>query len=111
MQVSIDSSIYNQSWASYLSDVIPSGQEDNKDFRVINANTIGTLSGNPAYLLVTSYVDAGTTYETLETGTKIDNKLYFITYDVESTNYGSYLPYVHKIIDSFKVSSSVSKEQ
>lgn len=109
VQVSIDSSSDNQSLASYLSDVIASGEEDYKDFKVISANTIKTLSGNPAYLLLSSYVDAGTNYETLETGTKIDNKVYFIIYDVEAANYTTYLPNVSKMIDSFKVSSSANK--
>jgi hypothetical protein len=108
VQVSIDSSGDNQSLASYLSDVIASGQQDYRDFKVISANTIGTLSDNPAYSLLTGYVDAGINYKTLETGTNIDNKVYFITYDIEATNYGTYLPYVHKIINSFKVSSSTS---
>lgn len=102
--VSIDNSNDNQSLASYLSDVIASGSENQKNYRVINANTIETLTGNPAYLLLSSYTDAGTAYETLETGTKIHGKYYFITYDIEASNYENYLPYVHKIIDSLKVS-------
>jgi hypothetical protein len=106
VQVSTDSSINNESLASYLSDLIASADKYSKDFRVINANTIGTLSGNPAYSLLTSYMDTGIVYETLEIGAKIDNKVYFITYDIESSNYSNFLPYAHKIIDSFKVSAS-----
>lgn len=103
VMVSFDSSIGNESLTGYLSDIIASGEQDNKDFKVIDANTIGTMSSNPAYSLHTSYVDNGTTYQTLEFGTKIDNKIYFISYDVESPNYAAYLPSVQKIIESFKV--------
>lgn len=109
VQVSIDNSGDNQSLASYLSDVIASGQQDYRNFNVISANTIGTLSNNPAYSLSTSYVDAGTNYQTLDTGTMINNKVYFITYDIETTNYNTFLPYVHKIIDSFKVTSTFNR--
>lgn len=50
------------------------------------------------------YSSSLTHYETLETGTKIHDKYYFITYYIEASNYENYLPYVHKIIDSLKVS-------
>ena len=109
VQVSIDSSSDNQSLASYLSDIIASGQQDYTNFKVISANTIGTLSKNPAYSLLTSYVDAGTNYQTLDAGTRINNKGYFITYDIETTSYNTFLPYVHKIIDSFRVTSTFNK--
>jgi hypothetical protein len=91
--------------ASYLSDIIASEQQDSKDFKVIDSNTISTLSGNPAYLLVSSYTDASTSYKTLETGTMIDNKVYFITYDVKTPYYSTYLPYVKEMINSFKLLS------
>jgi hypothetical protein len=103
--VSFDNSVGNESLTGYLSDIIASGDQDNKDFKVINANTISTISGNSAYSLQTSYVDGGTNYQTFETGIKIDNKVYFISYDVESSNYATYLPSVQKIIESFKVMS------
>lgn len=103
--VSLDNSIGNESLTGYLSDIIASEEGDNKDFKVINANSISTMSSNPAYTLHTSYVDNGTTYQTLETGTKVDNRVYFISYDVESTNYAAYLPSVQKIMESFKVLS------
>ncbi len=105
VMVSFDNSVGNESLTGYLSDIIASGEKDNKDFKLINANTISTISGNPAYSLQTSYVDGGTNYQTLETGIKIDNKVYFISYDVESSNYAAYLPSVQKIIESFKVLS------
>jgi PsbP-like protein len=105
VMVSFDNSVGNESLTGYLSDIIASGAQDNKDFKLINANTISTISGNPAYSLQTSYVDGGTNYQTLETGIKIDNKVYFISYDVESSNYATYLPSVQKIIESFKVMS------
>lgn len=98
-------SVGNESLTGYLGDIIASGAQDNKDFKLINANTISAISGNPAYSLQTSYVDGGTNYQTLETGIKIDNKVYFISYDVESSNYATYLPSVQKIIESFKVIS------
>jgi hypothetical protein len=103
--ISSDSGINNQSLASYLSDIIASEQQDSKDFKVIDSNTISTLSGNPAYLLVSSYTDASTSYKTLETGTMIDNKVYFITYDVKTPYYSTYLPYVKEMINSFKLLS------
>lgn len=103
--MSLDTSIGNESLTSYLSDIIASEDKDEKDFKVIDANTISTMSNNPAYSLHTGYVDNGTAYQTLETGTKIDNKVYFISYDVESSNYAAYLPSIQKIMESFKVLS------
>lgn len=106
-QVTISSDIAskNQSLASYLSDIIGSEQQDLKDFKVVDSNTVNILSGNPAYLLVSSYLDNITNYETLETGTIVDDKVYFITYDVKTPYYTTYLPQVKEMITSFKLLS------
>ena len=49
-----------------------------KDFKVIESDTKSFLVGKPKYKLVSTYKEDGFDYESMESGTIIGDKVYFI---------------------------------
>ena len=72
----------NEKLNEYLATTI-NDYNDTPDFKVIESNTNSILAGKPAYKLVYTDVEDGIDYKTLEIGTLMGNKVYFITYDAE----------------------------
>ena len=72
----------NEKLNEYLATTI-NDYNDTPDFKVIESNTNSILAGKPAYKLVYTDVEDGIDYKTMEIGTLMGNKVYFITYDAE----------------------------
>ncbi len=88
----------------YLSNLISSYKELKKEFRVVESNTNSTLAGQPAFKLVfddlnKNKVEMGA----LEYATMIDNIVYSISYYAEKDKYFEYLPLIHRMVNSFKI--------
>jgi YVTN family beta-propeller protein len=95
----------------YLNETISSYKESFEDFKLVQANTNSTLSGNPAYTILYTYTvpnfsnigpTSGTVYA-MEIGTKIRDKVYYIEYFAEPAKFSHYLPKIQGMIGSFEV--------
>jgi hypothetical protein len=98
----------------YLKKVIDNHDNDYTDFEAVESNTNSTLADRPAYSLTYSSKFKAdeedendrqneTTAKSMEIGTIIGNKVYFLVFDAEATKYNDYLPVIQKMIDSFKI--------
>ena len=74
------------------------------DFNIIESNANITLIGrnNPAYGLIYSDRENGNNYKTIEIGTIIGDRIYYIEYIAEEKQYSNYLPTIQMMINSFK---------
>jgi hypothetical protein len=77
-----------------------------KEFKVIESNTNSILAGKPAYKLVFTDEEDEIYYKTMDIGTIIEDKVYFLSYVVQREQYSDYLPTVQKMIDSLKITTS-----
>jgi S1-C subfamily serine protease len=94
----------NMTLEEYADSLIANYNETLTDFKLIESNTNGTLGGsNPAYRLVYSDREDDTSYKTMEVGTIIGDKVYFIEYIAEEENYSDYLPIVYTMADSLEI--------
>ncbi|MBA3750303.1 MAG: hypothetical protein H0X03_05325 [Nitrosopumilus sp.] len=101
--LSSSSSSSNSDIGTYLENLANSIQQENQDVTIIEASTNASLSGHPAYKLVTeSYYDNYTIID-IEIGTITDNKLYSLNYEVDPLNYQNSIPTANVIIESFKI--------
>jgi hypothetical protein len=91
----------------YVRGVIETLQTDDtiSDFKVESAKTNATLANKPAYSLVTTNTADGTAMKSLEVGTLVGDKLYYILFSTEESKYNSFLPDIQKMIDSFELVS------
>jgi hypothetical protein len=88
----------------YADSLIANYNETLTDFKLIESNTNSTLAGSsPAYRLVYSDREDNTNYKTMEVGTIIGDKVYFIEYIAEEENYSDYLPIVYTMADSLEI--------
>lgn len=78
-----------------------------KNFALNSSNSNAEFMGKPAYSMVyTSSMEDGDddlTLKTLEVGSTIGNKSYYVSYNAQPQNYEKYLPQVEQIIDSIKI--------
>ena len=72
---------------------------------LVEASTDSLLAGHPAYKLVTRSYSGNETIDTVEYGMIVDNKLYSISYEVNTSDYQNSLPITNKMIYSFKIDS------
>jgi S1-C subfamily serine protease len=94
----------NMTLEEYADSLIANYNETLTDFKLIESNTNSTLGGsNPAYRLVYSDREDDTSYRTMEVGTIIGDKVYFIEYIAEEENYSDYLPIVYTMVDSLEI--------
>ena len=94
----------NMTLEEYADSLIANYNETLTDFKLIESNTNSTLGGsNPAYRLVYSDREDDTSYRTMEVGTIIGDKVYFIEYIAEEENYSDYLPIVYTMADSLEI--------
>jgi len=94
----------NMTLEEYADSLIANYNETLTDFKLIESNTNSTLAGsNPAYRLVYSDREDDTNYKTMEVGTIIGDKVYFIEYIAEEENYSDYLPIVYTMADSLEI--------
>jgi hypothetical protein len=99
----------NNSLDRYLRDLINNYRNpltNMTDFKLISASTSNiTLGGNSAYTLLYSWNrgdDLGPT-ETIETGTMVGNKVYYIMFSTAAAEYSTLIPTVKQIINSFAI--------
>jgi serine/threonine-protein kinase len=85
-----------------LTETIKSNEQDNKDFKQIEARNT-TLAGLPAYKSVYTATSDGDQLKVLETWTVKDGKVYLIMYKAAPSNYDTYLSAAQQMIDSFQI--------
>jgi hypothetical protein len=94
----------NMTLEEYADSLIANYNETLTDFKLIESNTNSTVAGsNPAYRLVYSDREDDTNYKTMEVGTIVGDKVYFIEYIAEEENYSDYLPIVYTMADSLEI--------
>jgi hypothetical protein len=89
----------------YFNEVINYKNESLQDFHLLDNDTDSMiLAGYPAYRLVyTSTLEDGTINKQMEIGTKIGDKVYYLTYYAEEEKYHNFLPVIHDMINSFEI--------
>jgi PsbP-like protein len=72
---------------------------------IADNNTNSTLAGRPAYRVVLTATNpySGIIYTTIETGTIIGSKVYYIHSLVIADQYSNYFPIIQKMIDSLEI--------
>ena len=91
--------------SSYLEDRTNEVQQEDQDVTIIDTSTDSLLAGHPAYKLVTRSYSGNETIDTIEYGVIVDNKLYSLSYEVNTSDYQNSLPIANKMIDSFNIDS------
>jgi len=102
----------NNFLASYSLNLANNIQQGNADITIVGSSTNTTLSGYPAYkLITTSYIGNSAITDVL-ISTIVNNTIYSIDYHIpsSSSNYANSLSDASKIIQSFKILSPVSSE-
>jgi hypothetical protein len=69
----------------------------------MDGKTDAMLAGRQAYSLITTTTEDGTDGKSIEVGTFVDNKRYYIFFDAEKQVYNTLLPDVQKMIDSLEI--------
>ncbi len=103
LSISIDNLLPNLN--EYLTRITTDYSGTYEDFNVIESDADTILSDKPAYKLVFTDED-GIDYKSMEIGTIIGDKVYFITYDAVEEQYSDYLPTIQKMISSFQLVDS-----
>ena len=95
----------NMTLDEYAASVISDYNETLTDFNLIESNTNITLGGDnkPAYRLIYTDRDIDTNYKTMEIGTIIGDRVYYIEYIAEEKKYSNYLPTIQMMINSFQI--------
>ncbi|MDF0680421.1 MAG: PsbP-related protein [Candidatus Nitrosocosmicus sp.] len=92
--------------SAYLEDRTNAIQEQDQDVTIVEASTDSILAGHPAYKLVTRSYSGNETIDTVEYGVIRDNKLYSISYEVNTSDYQNSLPITNRMIYSFEIDSN-----
>ena len=92
--------------SSYLEDRTNAVQEDDQDVTIVEASTDSLLAGHPAYKLVTRSYSGNETLDTTEYGIIVNDKLYSVSYEVNTSDYQNSLPIANKMIYSFNIDSN-----
>jgi hypothetical protein len=95
----------NSSLSEYLNYTIDAYAGGLKNFTLNSSNSNAEFIGRPGYSMVyTSSLEGDDlTLKTLEVGSIIGNKSYYVSYNAQPENYEKYLPKVEQIIDSVKI--------
>jgi len=94
-----------ENMSAYLENRTNAIQEGDQDVTIIEASTDSILAGHPAYKLVTRSYSGNETIDTVEYGMMVDNKLYSLSYEVNTSDYQNSLPITNKMIYSFEIDS------
>jgi S1-C subfamily serine protease len=94
----------NMTLKEYAASVITDYNKTLTDFNLIESNTTTTLGGNnPAYGLIYTDREGDINYKTIEIGTIIGNRVYYIEYIAEEKKYSDYLPTIQMMINSLEI--------
>jgi hypothetical protein len=98
----------NNFLSSYSLNLANNIQQANQDITILGSSTNTTLSGYPAYkLITTSYMGNSAIIDVL-ISTIVNDTIYSIDYQTQSSNYTNSLSDANKIIQSFKILSPIS---
>jgi hypothetical protein len=108
LSISIDNPPPNlkENLNEYLNRITNDYDDILKGFEIIESDTSSILAGKPAYKLVSTDEEDGIDYKSMEIGTIIGDKVYFVTYYAEEEQYSNYLPTVQKMISSLEINPS-----
>jgi hypothetical protein len=95
-QANFDIVAYSQNLANSI-------QQGNQDVTIIEGSNNTLLSGYPAYKLITKSHINNLTIDDVLISTILNNKVYSLDYQTDSSNYLDSLPTANKIIQSFKI--------
>jgi hypothetical protein len=95
-QTNFDIVAYSQNLANSI-------QQGNQDVTIIEGSNNTLLSGYPAYKLITKSHINNLTIDDVLISTILNNKVYSLNYQTDSSNYIDSLPTANKIIQSFKI--------
>jgi S1-C subfamily serine protease len=91
----------------YITSLITDYNETLTDFNLIESNTSTTLGGEdnnrPAYRLLYTDKEDDANYKTMEIGTIIGDRVFFINYVAEEEKYSNYLPNIQMMINSLQI--------
>jgi eukaryotic-like serine/threonine-protein kinase len=94
----------NLSLERYLHDITNLYNSTFPNFSILESMTDGiTVAGSPVYQLVFTYASVGTNFKVIEIGTILGDKVYFMTYGAENTEFPKYLAAAQYTIDSFQI--------
>ena len=93
----------NMTLDEYANSLFTDYKETLTNFNIIEYDTNSILSKRPAYKLVYTDVEDDTNYKTMEIGTIIGDKVYYIEYIAEEETYTHYLPTIQMMINSFEI--------
>ena len=96
----------NENLNEYLTRITTEYSDTYEDFNVIESDTNSILSGMPVYKIVFTDEEDGIDYKSMEIGTIIGDKVYFVTYFAEEEQYSDYLPTIQKMISSLEMTRS-----
>lgn len=96
----------NLTLEEYVRDVVQTNIDETSKFKVVNVNTNTPLAGRPGYSLVSTDTEDGTDMKSIEVGTIVDGKVYYVVFSAEESRYNYFLPDVQKMIDSFEIADS-----
>lgn len=94
--------------ASYSINLANSIQQSNKDVSIIGSYSNVTLSGYPAYKLITKSFIGNTAIIDVLISAAVNNTIYSVDFQTNSSNYSNSIPDTNKIIQSFKIISPAS---
>src|SRR6266487_6547116 len=78
-------------------------------FKLLESDTHNSLAGNRAYTIVWTYTNPSYGIrKSIEIGTIIGNKGYFVDYTAAEGKFQNYLPLVQKMINSFEIINSTT---
>jgi hypothetical protein len=94
----------NMTLDEYANLLITDYKETSTNFNLIESDTNNSmLAEMPAYKLVYTDVEDDTNYKTMEIGTIIGDKVYYIEYIAEEEKYDNYLPTIQMMLNSFEL--------
>ena len=94
----------NMTLEEYADSLITDYNKTLTDFKLIESNRSITLGGNnPAYGLIYTDREDNTIYKTMEIGTIIGDRVYYIEYFAEEKKYSNYLPTIQMMINSLQI--------
>jgi hypothetical protein len=93
----------------YLAKAINSYMFNKQGFALLESGTNATLSARPAYTLVYNETVDGLPVKTMETGTVIGDKVYYVEYTALPDQYDHALKIIQDMINSFQIGGSRSE--
>lgn len=103
--ISVDNLPKNLTLKEYSNEVIDLKNKSLQDFSLSDHDIDSIiLAGHPAYRFINSWsLDDGKTMKEMEIGTKIGNKIYYVTYYAEEERFPYFLPVIQDMINSFEI--------